>query len=217
MICLVRNIITNEAQAIHRTALAPDGTAIKRPDKAGRPKTFRMSLGTVSGGAIKLDPDENVTQGVCIGEGVETCLAGRQMGLRPVWSVVNTSGVAKFPLLPGVAGLHLFKENDPNGASAEAVETCARRWYGAGREVIIVEPDIGNDLNDELARRQGENDRLCAAGIRQAARHRIYALHLVRSRNTSEAPMALRKALYPQVSIDHDRGWRRRQIKPRPR
>ena len=30
MVCLVRNIVTNEPQAIHRTALAPDGTAIKR-------------------------------------------------------------------------------------------------------------------------------------------------------------------------------------------
>ena len=25
-----------------------------------------------------------------------------------------------------------------------------RRWYGAGRDVIIVEPDTAKDLNDEL-------------------------------------------------------------------
>ncbi len=150
MVCLVRNIVTNEPQGIHRTALAADGTAIKRPDKAGRLKTFRKSLGSISGGAIKLDPDEDVTQGLCIGEGVETCLAGRQMGLRPVWSVVNTGGVGNFPVLPGVDGLHVFKENDANGASAKAVEACARRWYEAGRDVIVVEPDTAKDLNDEL-------------------------------------------------------------------
>ena len=38
MVCLVRNIVTNEPQGIHRTALAPDGTAVKRNGK-----TFRMT------------------------------------------------------------------------------------------------------------------------------------------------------------------------------
>jgi hypothetical protein len=145
MVCLVRNIRTNEPQAIHRTALAPDGTAIKHDGK-----THRLSLGPVAGGAIKLDPDEEVTQGLCIGEGVETCLAGRLMGLRPVWSVVSTGGIETFPVLPGLDGLHIFRENDANGASAKAVEACARRWHEAGRNVVIADPDTAKDLNDEL-------------------------------------------------------------------
>jgi CHC2 zinc finger/Toprim domain len=147
MVCLVRDIITNEPQGIHRTALAPDGTAIKREGK-----TLRKSLGTIRDGAIKLDPDEAVEQGLCIGEGVETCLAGWQMFFRPVWSVLSTGGVAGFPILPGVDGLHIFRENDANGASAKAVDGCAGRWYEDGRSVFVVEPDIGNDLNDELQR-----------------------------------------------------------------
>lgn len=87
MVCLVRNIVTNEPQGIHRTALTQDGAAIKRNNK-----TFRKSLGPLLGGAIKIDPDEDVTQGICIGEGVETCLAGRQMepSLRPNWSLIST-------------------------------------------------------------------------------------------------------------------------------
>jgi putative DNA primase/helicase len=145
MVCLVRNIVTNEPQAIHRTALARDGTAIKHNGK-----THRLSLGPVAGGAIKLDPDEDVTQGICVGEGVETCLAGRLMGLRPVWSVVSTRGIETFPVLPGLDGLHIFRENDANGASAKAVEACARRWQEAGRNVVIVDPDTAKDLNDEL-------------------------------------------------------------------
>jgi putative DNA primase/helicase len=145
MVCLVRNIVSNEPQAIHRTALSPDGNAIKRDGK-----TFRMSLGTIAGGAIKIDPDEDVTQRLCIGEGVETCLSGRQMGLQPVWSAVSTSGVENFPLLAGVDGLNIFKEHDAGRQSAKVVETCARRWYEAGRNVIIVEPDTAKDLNDEL-------------------------------------------------------------------
>ena len=150
MICLVRNIVSNEPQAIHRTALAADGTALKRDGK-----TLRLSLGPIAGGAIKIDPDEDVTQGLCIGEGVETCLSGRQMGLRPVWAAVSTSGIAKFPVLGGVDGLRILKENDANGASARAVEECARRWYEAGRDVTITEPDVGSDLNDELRERVG--------------------------------------------------------------
>ena len=146
MICLVRNIVTNEPQAIQRTALARDATAIKCGGK-----TYRLSFGPIAGGCIKLSPDEHVERGLCIGEGVETCLAGRQMGLRPVWSLVNTSGIATFPVLPGIDGLlHIFRENDVNGASAKATEACARRWYEAGRDVVLVEPEGGNDLNDEL-------------------------------------------------------------------
>jgi putative DNA primase/helicase len=146
MVCLVRNIVSNEPQGIHRTALAPGGAAVKRDGK-----TFRMRLGTILWGAIKLDPDEDVTERLCIGEGVETCLAGRQMGLRPVWSAVSKNGVANFPVLPGVGGVHILKENDPKSQSAKAVEVCARRWYEAGRDVMVVEPDSGSkDLNDEL-------------------------------------------------------------------
>jgi CHC2 zinc finger len=142
MICLVRNIITNEPQAIHRTALMPDGTAIKHDDK-----TFRLTLGPTGGGAIKLDPDENITKGLCVGEGVETCLAGLKYDLRPVWSLISTGGIAKFPVLPGIECLTIFRENDePN---ARAVAECADRWLDAGREVIGADPppdckDINN-------------------------------------------------------------------------
>ena len=146
MIALVRNIATDAAQAIHRTALAPGGKKIERDGK-----TLRMSLGSITGGAIKLDPDETVEQGLSIGEGIESSLSGRQKGLRPVWSAVNTGGIENFPVLPGIEGLHLFAENDENGASRKAVAICGRRWHDAGCDVRIVTPENGKDLNDELA------------------------------------------------------------------
>jgi putative DNA primase/helicase len=145
MVCLVRNIVTNEPQGIHRTALTPDGAAIKRNNK-----TFRKSLGLLLGGAIKLDPDEDVTQGLCIGEGVETCLAGRQMGYRPVWAVLNKNGVADFPVLPGIDGLTIFGERDERAQSEKAIRSCADRWLEAGIEVLTAWPLAGNDLNDEI-------------------------------------------------------------------
>ncbi len=145
MVCLVRDIKTNEPQGVHRTALTPDGNKIIRDGK-----TLRMSLGPITGGAIKLDADEDVMQGLCIGEGVETCLTARQTGLRPVWSAISKGGIAAFPLLAGVDGIHLLAENDENGASAKAIEECARCWYEAGRQVIIINSRWGNDLNDAL-------------------------------------------------------------------
>jgi hypothetical protein len=143
MICLVRNIRTDQPQAIQRTALSHDGNAIKREGK-----TYRLTLGPIACGAVKLGPDEDVTQGLGIGEGVETCLAGRQMGLRPVWALLGTSGLASFPVLPGVNGLHICRERD--AANERAAWACGDRWHMAGRDVFHVYPERGNDLADEL-------------------------------------------------------------------
>jgi hypothetical protein len=146
MICLVRNIVTNEPQGIHRTALTLDGHAVQRQGK-----TYRKSLGSLADGAIKLDPDEAVEMGLCIGEGVETCLAGRQRGFRPVWAALSTRGIANFPILPGIEGLTIFGEADE--ANARDVEACASRWRGLGCEVIVSDPLLGSDLNDVMRRR----------------------------------------------------------------
>ena len=89
-----------------------------------------------------------MTQGLHVGEGIETTLAGMQMGLRPAWSLASTTGVANFPILPGVESLTIFQENDANGASAKAVEACANRWRGLGCEVIVSDPLLGSDLTD---------------------------------------------------------------------
>jgi putative DNA primase/helicase len=88
--------------------------------------------------------------GLCIGEGIETCLAGRQMGLRPVWCAISTPGITDFPVLPSIAGLHIFRENDANLAGPKASEDCASRWRAAGHAVIVADPASGRDLNDEL-------------------------------------------------------------------
>lgn len=145
MLALVRDVRLNEPMGIQRTALALDGSAIKLNGK-----THRMSLGGLRGGAVKLDPDDAVTAGLVIGEGVETCLAARQIGLRPVWAAVGAAGVAHFPVVHGVRALTILAENDV--ASARAIEQCAARWSLDGREVIALEPLIGSDFNDMRGR-----------------------------------------------------------------
>ena len=137
MIAGLRLIAGDQVVAIQRTKLAPDGT-----------KLGRMTLAPSTGAAVKLDRDEDVTTGLFLAEGVETALAARAMGLRPVWATCGRSGIAGFPVLPGIEAITLLAENDePN---ARAVQACAERWHGAGREVTVIEPLIGNDLNDAI-------------------------------------------------------------------
>jgi hypothetical protein len=135
MVALVRNIESNQPQAIHRTAL----------DRTGK-----MSLGPISGGAIKLTPDEDVTIALGIAEGIETALSMQRLPEwlgSPVWSVISASGISKFPLLAGIETLVVAADNDRAGESAtlEVVE----RWKE--RETLVLEADDdGADLNDIL-------------------------------------------------------------------
>jgi hypothetical protein len=137
MILAFRNIETNRLTGIHRVALAPDGT-----------KIGRMMLGTIAGAAIKIDPEENVEQGLVIGEGYETCLAGRMMNFCPVWATGSAGGIAVFPALSGIDALTVLAETDDSGANARAIEVCGRRWLAAGREVLRVTPRTKGDMND---------------------------------------------------------------------
>jgi putative DNA primase/helicase len=157
LIALVRNIATDAFQAIHRTALNPDGTALKIDGK-----TARKALGPIAGGAIKLTDDGEVTTCLGIGEGIESVLSMRstpELGYSPVWSLISDIGVRDLAVLAGVECLWIAVDNDKpdqRGRSAghEAALACSRRWTEAGREVFRIVPNrVGDDLND--VRRRG--------------------------------------------------------------
>ena len=144
MIALVRNIVTNEPQAIHRTALDLGGNKIEVNGKD------RLALGPIAGGAVKLTADEEVTTCLGIGEGIETTLSLRclpEFGASPVWSVLNAGGIASFTVMSGIECLWIAVDDDPAGRGAS--ELCADRWRRAGREVWLVKGRVpGSDLND---------------------------------------------------------------------
>jgi putative DNA primase/helicase len=117
--------------------------------EARKPK--RKFLGPVGGAAIKLDADGDVTSGLHIGEGVETCMAARQLGLKPVWVLGSAGAIGRFPLLNGIDALTVLAENDE--ANAVAVAQVGERWTAAGREVLIVRSVVDSDMNDALKRR----------------------------------------------------------------
>ena len=104
----------------------------------------------IYGYLIRLSPDDDVLGGLHIAEGIETALTGMSKGLRPMWAVGSTSMMTKFPVLPGIEALTIVADNDDNGAGERACEACAARWHAAGREVFIIQPTIGKDLNDAI-------------------------------------------------------------------
>jgi len=89
---------------VHRTALTEHGR-----------KVGRKMLGRVSGAAIKIDDDAEVTMGLAVGEGIETALAARQLGLRPVWALGSVGAIRSFPVLPGIGSLTILTESDLTG------------------------------------------------------------------------------------------------------
>jgi hypothetical protein len=109
------------------------------------PKTERRMLGVVHRSAVKLGPAAEVLH---IGEGVETCLAARQLGYAPAWALGSVGAIAKFSVIDGVNTLRILGETGT--ASAQAIRHCGQRWHRGGRKVQVVMPDAGNDLNDQL-------------------------------------------------------------------
>ena len=110
-------------------------------------------FGLAGAAAIKLDADDAVTNGLHIGEGVETCLSARQLGMRPAWALGSTTAIMHFRS-SGIECLTLLAENDQ--ASAKAVRECATRWHEQGREVLINRPFAEKDHND-VVKKIGRN------------------------------------------------------------
>ena len=135
MVALFRDALTNKPDRIDRTALALDAT-----------KLDRMSLGPTKGSVIKLWPDEDVTTGLVIGEGIETTLAAatrishRGTRLQPAWAAGSATNLANFPVLTGVEFLTVLIDHDANGEGQRAASHAIWRWRDAGREAVGPHP-----------------------------------------------------------------------------
>lgn len=141
MLALMTNPVTNQPVGIHRTFLKPDGTGKADVTPA------KMVLG--SWGVIRLTPDEEVTIGLGISEGIEnaiTVLQHLQWG--SVWAVGNAGSLANFPVLNGIETLTIFADHDIAGINA--AQSCAHRWVQAGRAAKIIAPRMNADWNDAM-------------------------------------------------------------------
>jgi putative DNA primase/helicase len=142
MLALFRSIEGDTPQAISRTFL----------DAAGR-KIGRKFLGPVGRAAIKLDGDEEVQGGLHIGEGIESCMAARQLGYKPAWALGSAGAIANLPVLSGVETLTFLREHDD--ANEKAVHQCASRWLATKHKLRNIWPTTGKDLNDALIMAKG--------------------------------------------------------------
>jgi putative DNA primase/helicase len=148
LIGLLRNVLSNAPQGIHRTALSQQG------EKIGR-----KILGRKAGAALKLWPDDSVSLGLIVGEGLETVLTAAtriEDGgtlLRPAWALGDAGNLAKFPVLAGIESLTILVDHDESGTGQQAALECSTRWTAAGRDVFRIVPNrCGDDLNDVVER-----------------------------------------------------------------
>src|SRR6476659_2096632 len=138
MVALIRDIQTDEPRAIHRTALKLGAL----PERIGR-----LSFGPIAGGSIKLSPNDEVTSGRLVGEGIETVLSASQMfQFRPAWSLISTAGMRGFPVLSVVECVTVAVDNDQAGQQAAA--ELVQRYSTAGVEIITTKTNIAKDFND---------------------------------------------------------------------
>jgi Toprim domain len=136
LIAAFTSIDDDTVTAVHRIRL-------DQPERW--PKADRRMLGIVHRSAVKLNA---ATDTLHVGEGIETCLAARQLGHAPAWALGSVGAIAKFALIDGVDRLAILGET--GAASANAIRLCGHRWHRAGRKVQIIMPDVGSDLNDQV-------------------------------------------------------------------
>jgi hypothetical protein len=141
LVALVTDATTGEAISLHRTWVSADG----RKADIDPP---RLLLGghRKQGGVIRLWPDEAVTAGLGIAEGIETALS-LAWAYAPVWACIDAGNLSAFPVLPGVSSLAIGADNDPAGIAA--ADECSQRWADADAEVFVTQ-QATNDLNDTL-------------------------------------------------------------------
>jgi putative DNA primase/helicase len=135
LIAAFRSVDDDAITAIHRIRLNPDGS-----------KYGRRMLGVAHRAAVKLTPI--IEKKLVIGEGVETCMAAQQLGLKPAWALGSAGAISFFPVLDGIKQINILKET--GSASAEAVKICGSRWQRAFRKAQIITPSYGSDLNDTI-------------------------------------------------------------------
>jgi len=145
LVALVTHATTREPMSLHRTWIRPD--AIKPPE-VGDAVRLMLKDHPKQGGVIRLWPDEAVTTGLGVGEGIESCLTLAHL-YAPVWSLIDAGNLASFPVLPGVECLVIAVDNDERDTGIKNARACARRWHEAGVRVhTAMPPEKGTDLND---------------------------------------------------------------------
>lgn len=139
LVALLTDAVDRTQRSLHRTWIRPDGTKANVD-----PPRLLLGGHRKAGTVCRLWPDEAVTLGLGVAEGVETALSLAH-AFRPVWACIDAGNLAALPVLDGIESLTIAADADDAGRAAATA--CAERWASADREVFIAEPASG-DLND---------------------------------------------------------------------
>jgi hypothetical protein len=161
LVALVTDVLDAQCWlSLHRTWIAADGSGNKADVN---PSRMLLKGHRKSGGCIRLWPDDSVTLGLGIAEGIETALTLAR-GFAPVWATIDAGNLAAFPYMSPIESLTVAVDHDPAGI--RAFEALARRWWDDAavhharhsselphdhppveiRKVLA--PHAGDDLND---------------------------------------------------------------------
>lgn len=141
LLARITDASTGKPMGLHRTWITPHSKADVKP--------ARLTLGPKQGGVIRLWPDECVTDGLAIAEGIETTLSLAH-AFKPAWSLIDAGNLAAFPVVPGISALVIGADHDPAGM--QAATACADRWAAAGIDVRVIAPESErSDWNDAAA------------------------------------------------------------------
>ncbi|WP_454763239.1 toprim domain-containing protein [Cupriavidus campinensis] len=127
--------------SLHRTWIQADGCKA-----AVEPPRLLLAGHRKQGGVVRLWPDEAVTAGLGIAEGIETALS-LAWAYAPVWACIDAGNLAALPYLTGIDCLLIGADNDPAGKAA--AKACAANRADADAEVFVTR-QVENDLNDVL-------------------------------------------------------------------
>jgi putative DNA primase/helicase len=149
MIGVITDIRTGARISLHFTFLDPDGNGKAPID------TPRLYLkGHSKRGVVRLTPDDEITRGVIIGEGLETCLS-YALEYNGNWACLDAGNLEAFPVLPGLEGITVLIDNDAAGRRAFSAVRDRYRAAGFVHPLDIIGVEIvgesGADVND-LAR-----------------------------------------------------------------
>ena len=124
---------------VQRTYLAADGAG------KANVESVRASLGSLSGGAVRLAAPEDGR--LLVGEGIESTAAAMALIGLPGWATLGTPGLKAIQLPEHVRDVVIAADRDADGL--EAAAALARRLEADGRDVEIRPPPKG-DFNDAL-------------------------------------------------------------------
>lgn len=131
-------------RSLHFTFLAADGLVKAQVDRNRLMLANHRKFGAV----IRLWPDDEVTDGLALAEGIESALSAAHI-FTPMWATGDAGNMAGLLVVEGISALTIFADHDKAGL--DAAHKLAERWRAAGQRARILRAKaVGFDPNDVL-------------------------------------------------------------------